>query len=95
MKKFVFVLSALMLATIFATQAKNAEHAPVSNYVGQENWTLKSLSPDDIAELRRGGGWGLAKAAELNGVPGPAHIIGIERRCSARCLADCGNYRDF
>ena len=78
MKKFVFVISGLMLATIFATQVKNAEHAPVSNYVGQENWTLKSLSPDDIAELRRGGGWGLAKAAELNGVPGPAHLLELK-----------------
>lgn len=29
----------------------------------------------DIDELQKGGGWGLAKAAELNGVPGPKHII--------------------
>ena len=36
---------------------------------------IKSLSPDDISELKRGGGWGLAKAAELNGVPGPAHLL--------------------
>ena len=28
-----------------------------------------------IAELRHGGGWGLAKAAELNGMPGPAHLL--------------------
>jgi Spy/CpxP family protein refolding chaperone len=49
-----------------------------SKYVGEENRQIKSLSPDDIAELRRGGGWGLAKAAELNGVPGPAHILEME-----------------
>lgn len=46
-----------------------------SKYVGQEQWEIKSLSPDDISELRRGGGWGFAKAAELNGVPGPLHLL--------------------
>lgn len=25
--------------------------------------------------MRRGGGWGLALAAELNGVPGPTHLM--------------------
>lgn len=55
--------------------AIEAGHSHASKYVGQENRTIKSLSPDDIAELKRGGGWGLAKAAELNGVPGPAHLL--------------------
>ena len=36
---------------------------------------MKSLSPEDIAELRRGGGWGLARTAELNGMPGPVHLL--------------------
>lgn len=39
---------------------------------------MKSLSPEDIAELRRGGGWGLAKTAELNGMPGPAHLLELK-----------------
>lgn len=46
-----------------------------SSYAGQERRAIKSLSEADIAELRRGGGWGLAKAAELNGVPGPVHLL--------------------
>ncbi|GAA0609386.1 hypothetical protein [Thalassospira tepidiphila] len=46
-----------------------------SPYVGQQHRPVKSLSADDMAELRKGGGWGLAKAAELNGVPGPAHLL--------------------
>ncbi len=36
---------------------------------------MKSLSADDLAELESGGGWGLAKAAELNGIPGPSHVL--------------------
>ncbi len=49
-----------------------------SKYVGEEQRKIKSLSPDDINELKKGGGWGLAKAAELNGVPGPAHVLEME-----------------
>lgn len=36
---------------------------------------IKSLSDNDIKELRRGGGWGLALAAELKGMPGPADLL--------------------
>lgn len=46
-----------------------------SSYVGQEKREIKSLSESDIEELKNGKGWGLAKAAELNGVPGPAHLL--------------------
>jgi hypothetical protein len=50
-----------------------------SPYAGQEERTIKSLSASDIAELRRGG-WGLAKPAELNGVPGPAHLLELKEQ---------------
>jgi hypothetical protein len=46
-----------------------------SNYIGQETREIKSLSELDIEELKNGRGWGLAKAAELNGVPGPKHLL--------------------
>jgi hypothetical protein len=55
-----------------------AEDVQNSKYAGQQNREIKSLSPEDILELRRGGGWGLAKAAELNGVPGPAHLLELK-----------------
>lgn len=58
----------------------SAEVGHVSKYAGQQNRQIKSLSSDDISELRRGGGWGLAKAAELNGMPGPAHILEMEEK---------------
>jgi hypothetical protein len=66
---------AIAAAISLVPAASNAEGATVSKYAGEETREIKSLSPDDIAELRRGGGWGLAKAAELNGVPGPAHLL--------------------
>ena len=46
-----------------------------SPYAGLEEREIKSLSEEDIEALRQGGGWGLALPAELNGVPGPAHLL--------------------
>ena len=51
-----------------------------SPYVGQETRSIKSLSAEDLAELKRGGGWGLARTAELNGIPGPAHLLELKDR---------------
>ncbi|HBR96746.1 MAG TPA: hypothetical protein DD979_05145 [Gammaproteobacteria bacterium] len=64
----------ILLVSVMASTAVFAE-AYTSRYAGEEQRTIKSLSADDIATLERGGGWGLAKAAELNGVPGPLHIL--------------------
>ncbi|MRH78027.1 hypothetical protein GH984_04845 [Spiribacter sp. C176] len=72
MKTVQRLLIALML--IAPPSLGSAQHAH-SPYSGQENRAIKSLSEDDLAELRRGGGWGLALAAELNGVPGPTHLM--------------------
>lgn len=71
------VLAVLLLLPGWAL-AQDGGHGPLSPYSGQETRAIKSLSEADITELRRGGGWGLAKAAELNGVPGPAHLLEIK-----------------
>ena len=44
-------------------------------YAGEEARDIASLSEADLAALRAGEGWGLAKAAEFNGHPGPAHLL--------------------
>ncbi|MBT2326834.1 hypothetical protein J7E62_31490 [Variovorax paradoxus] len=49
-----------------------AQHGP---YAGEQQRAIKSLSEKDIADLQAGQGMGLAKAAELNGYPGPAHVL--------------------
>jgi hypothetical protein len=36
---------------------------------------VKALSKEQIADLRAGRGMGLALPAELNGYPGPAHVL--------------------
>ncbi|MCY4453554.1 MAG: hypothetical protein OXC01_16560 [Immundisolibacterales bacterium] len=70
----------LPLASLFVALSGYAGGAGPSPYAGEETRPVKSLSPDDIAELRRGGGWGLAKAAELNGLPGPLHLLELKDR---------------
>ncbi len=72
---FIVLLTLALLSPAFAAQASENASSHHSKYAGQENRAIKSLSAEDIAELKRGGGWGLAKAAELNGVPGPIHLL--------------------
>jgi Spy/CpxP family protein refolding chaperone len=44
-------------------------------YAGMQSRSVKALSEQQIADLSAGRGMGLALAAELNGYPGPAHVI--------------------
>ena len=53
--------------------------ADVSSYAGQEMRAIKSLSPQEVADLLAGRGMGLAKAAELNHYPGPRHVLDLAR----------------
>ena len=68
------ILMFIVLSTVY-TNTINASEEHRSKYVGQEKRLIKSLSQNDIQQLISGKGWGLAKAAELNGVPGPSHIL--------------------
>lgn len=64
-------LLALVLFSIAATG--NSEVA--APYLGQELRAIKALSPEDVSNYLSGNGMGFAKAAELNGYPGPAHVL--------------------
>ena len=44
-------------------------------YSGFQTRAIKNLSANDIVEIRRGGGLGLAFPAELSGRPDPAHLL--------------------
>lgn len=69
--RFTALVTAMTLA--FAANATAQEgHQP---YKGFETRDITSLSDDDITALSEGAGWGLALPAELNGYPGPAHVL--------------------
>jgi hypothetical protein len=46
-------------------------------YAGLETRPVKGLSDQQIADLRAGRGMGLALPAELNGYPGPLHVLDL------------------
>lgn len=71
-------MPALLLTTVLLVGpalAQPAHHHGHSPYAGFGEREIKSLSADDVDQLRRGAGWGLALPAELNGVPGPLHLL--------------------
>ena len=77
---FVIALAA-GLGVALAAQADNGHgrhHA--SPYAGQESRSVASLSAADVADLLDGKGWGFAKPAELNGYPGPLHVLQLQDR---------------
>jgi hypothetical protein len=47
----------------------------VSPYRGQINTEIRGLSDQEVFDLREGRGMGRARAAELNGYPGPRHVL--------------------
>lgn len=64
-------LGLIVLASI--TSIAFAQHA--NPYARMERNEIKSLAPDEVASLLAGRGMGFARAAELNGYPGPMHVI--------------------
>ena len=56
-----------------AAQAHTHDHAsPYADFMGRE---IKALSSEEVAGLLDGGGLGMALPAELNGFPGPRHVL--------------------
>jgi Spy/CpxP family protein refolding chaperone len=60
-----------MVLTLLPTVAL----AQPSSYAGQEAREVKALSTQEVEDLLHGRGSGMAKAAELNSYPGPAHAL--------------------
>ncbi len=83
MKIWHFIFAVLIFG---APVAADTKHQP---YKGLEERDISSLSETDIAELQSGAGWGLALPAELNGYPGPAHVLELseELGLNARQIA--------
>jgi Spy/CpxP family protein refolding chaperone len=69
MKKSFYLLVLLVVPSLASAQ----EHR--SPYAGEEQREIKALSPDEVRGYLAGEGLGLAKAAEINGYPGPLHVL--------------------
>jgi hypothetical protein len=66
-----------IVAFLLAPQVASAQGQ--QPYAGLEKRPIKALSEQQVADLRAGRGMGLALAAELNGYPGPVHVIELAR----------------
>ena len=64
----------ILISIVSALAAGLPAHAQ-QPYTGLEARPIKALSEQQMADLRAGRGMGLALAAELNGYPGPRHVL--------------------
>jgi len=63
-----WISAALLLISAAAANAQTP-------YAGMQTRSIKALSEQQVADLSAGRGMGLALAAELNGYPGPVHVL--------------------
>lgn len=75
----ILALVALVLAAVPAAAQGHAGGqyggAAPAPYAGMEKRAIKALSPQQVSDLEAGDGMGLALPAELNGYPGPLHVL--------------------
>jgi Spy/CpxP family protein refolding chaperone len=74
-------IAACVLA-LFPVAVHVSAVTPASPYIGQEARDIKALSAEEVNAYLSGKGMGLAKAAELNGYPGPAHVLELAAQLS-------------
>lgn len=67
----------LILCTFMLAATAAVAQTP---YAGMQTRPIKALSEQQVADLGAGRGMGLALAAELNGYPGPSHLLELADR---------------
>lgn len=79
MRHAIAFLTVLCISMQAAASGMNHDHAGAAAnhqpYVGLESRAIKALSETDMADLHAGKGMGMALPAELNGYPGPVHVM--------------------
>ena len=67
--------TSIAVALVFAALVAGASAQVQHPYAGMQARPVKALSDQQISDLKSGRGMGLALAAELNGYPGPSHLL--------------------
>jgi Heavy-metal resistance len=73
----ILIAAAIALCTSAALAQHHQHKQGSSPYSGIHSRAVKALSDQQIADLRAGRGMGQALAAELNGYPGPMHVLAL------------------
>src|SRR6266404_9940867 len=84
--KIWFLVATLVFATGVSAQTP---------YAGMQTRSIKALSDREIADLEAGRGMGLALAAELNGYPGPSHVLELADKLELSTDQHAGMQRLF
>ena len=71
---FIHALPFALALSLPAAAQEHGAHQP-SAYAGQQQREIKALSAQEQRGWLEGQGMGLARAAELNGYPGPMHAL--------------------
>ncbi|MGH6947596.1 MAG: hypothetical protein ACREDZ_09735 [Kiloniellales bacterium] len=67
----------LVVMLLAGAAAAGPATPPSSPYAGLDARPLNAFSEQEVADLESGRGMGLALAAELNGYPGPRHVLDL------------------
>ena len=71
----------LATAVLFLVASNVLAESP---YAGMQGRTVRALSEQQVADLSQGRGMGMALPAELNGYPGPSHVIELADKLELR-----------
>lgn len=74
MTRTIIVFSAVLILAAGTSLAQSPQP-----YAGIQNRPVKALSDEQLDDLKAGRGMGLALAGELNGYPGPKHVLELTR----------------
>jgi hypothetical protein len=80
MRRILIILGLATAGSAFAQHAGHQHQPQPSGYVGMQTRDIKALSPEQVVDLREGRGMGASLPAELNGVPGPMHVLELSQR---------------
>jgi Spy/CpxP family protein refolding chaperone len=74
----IFICILLLSLAGCSTAQPEATADLTSPYIDQLDNPIRGMTLDEIADLETGAGAGFARAAELNGYPGPRHILDLQ-----------------
>lgn len=73
------LIGSIMLACPLTVGAQAHQHGAASPYADLMDREIKALSADEVEGLLSGEGLGMALPAELNGYPGPRHVLDMSQ----------------
>jgi Spy/CpxP family protein refolding chaperone len=82
MRQALLLAGPITAGLAIAAAAEIRPHHAASPAAGPEGSEISSLSAKDVEDLAAGRGWGFAKPAELNGYPGPLHVLELAETLS-------------